>query len=57
MLAHKVITADKEFDALGEKEGKDIWEGKRNTDKQKPVDKWWEDWEDQNKRKENGEMW
>ena len=35
MLAHKAITAnDKEFHALGEKEGKDISEGKRNTDKQ-----------------------
>ena len=35
MLAHKVITAnDKEFHALGEKEGKDRSEGRRNTDKQ-----------------------
>ena len=40
MLAHKAITAnDKEFHALCEKEGKDIREGKRITDKQKPVDK------------------
>ena len=35
MLVHKAITAnDKEFHPLGEKEGKDISEGIRNTDKQ-----------------------